>query len=275
MVNEFPQVLTIAGSDSDGSAGMQADLHTFFIRKTYGMSVLVAAVAGNSYGIHAAETLPLHFVDKQFEVLADDFKVRASKTGMLSDASLIEAVVKAYKQFVFGPLVVDPVITTKHGAQLLEAAAFEALKEKLLPLATVATPNFFEAQLLTGRTIDNEQQQTAAAKDIQSLGVQNVIVKGWHNQDNQNEVADYVLLADGSDFWLRHPYFDTTHINGTGDTLSAAIAAEIAKGKDVATAIRIAHDVTATAIEHEIAVGHKFGPINHWAAQDYNKKEDK
>lgn len=200
MVNEFPQVLTIAGSDSDGSAGMQADLHTFFIRKTYGMSVLVAAVAGNSYGIHAAETLPLHFVDKQFEVLADDFKVRASKTGMLSDASLIEAVVKAYKQFDFGPLVVDPVITTKHGAQLLEAAAFEALKEKLLPLATVATPNFFEAQLLTGRTIDNEQQQTAAAKDIQSLGVQNVIVKGWHNQDNQNEVADYVLLADGSDF---------------------------------------------------------------------------
>ena len=111
MVNEFPQVLTIAGSDSDGSAGMQADLHTFFIRKTYGMSVLVAAVAGNSYGIHAAETLPLHFVDKQFEVLADDFKVRASKTGMLSDASLIEAVVKAYKQFDFGPLVVDPVIT--------------------------------------------------------------------------------------------------------------------------------------------------------------------
>nr|WP_273708930.1 hydroxymethylpyrimidine/phosphomethylpyrimidine kinase [Leuconostoc mesenteroides] len=231
MVNEFPQVLTIAGSDSDGSAGMQADLHTFFIRKTYGMSVLVAAVAGNSYGIHAAETLPLHFVDKQFEVLADDFKARASKTGMLSDASLIEAVVKAYKQFDFGPLVVDPVITTKHGAQLLEAAAFEA-------------------QLLTGRTIDNEQQQTAAAKDIQSLGVQNVIVKGWHNQDNQNEVADYVLLADGSDFWLRHPYFDTTHINGTGDTLSAAIAAEIAKGKDVATAIRIAHDVAATAIEH-------------------------
>ena len=177
MVNEFPQVLTIAGSDSDGSAGMQADLHTFFIRKTYGMSVLVAAVAGNSYGIHAAETLPLHFVDKQFEVLADDFKVRASKTGMLSDASLIEAVVKAYKQFDFGPLVVDPVITTKHGAQLLEAAAFEALKEKLLPLATVATPNFFEAQLLTGRTIDNEQQQTAAAKDIQSLGVQNVMSK--------------------------------------------------------------------------------------------------
>lgn len=141
MVNEFPQVLTIAGSDSDGSAGMQADLHTFFIRKTYGMSVLVAAVAGNSYGIHAAETLPLHFVDKQFEVLADDFKVRASKTGMLSDASLIEAVVKAYKQFDFGPLVVDPVITTKHGAQLLEAAAFEALKE-----------NFYHWQQLQHRT---------------------------------------------------------------------------------------------------------------------------
>ncbi|GMA69797.1 hydroxymethylpyrimidine/phosphomethylpyrimidine kinase [Leuconostoc litchii] len=274
MINDFPQVLTIAGSDSDGSAGLQADLHTFFIRNTYGMSVLVAAVAGNSYGIHAAETLPLEFIEKQFEVLADDFHIRASKTGMLSDDKLIETVVKAYQKYNFGPLVVDPVITTKHGAQLLKESAFKALKEQLLPLATVATPNFFEAQLLTGRVIDSEQQQVAAAKDIQALGVQNVIVKGWHNQENQNEVADYVLLADGTEFWLRHPYFITTHINGTGDTLSATIAAEISKGQDIATAIRIAHDITTTAIAHEIAVGHKFGPINHWAAQTYKQKED-
>lgn len=268
MTNEFPQVLTIAGSDSDGSAGMQADLHTFFIRKTYGMSVLVAAVAGNSYGIHAAETLPLAFIDQQFEALADDFKIKASKTGMLSDAALIGTVVKAYQTYDFGPLVVDPVITTKHGAQLLENEAFKALKQQLLPLATVATPNFFEAQLLTGRTIQSETDQAAAARDIQALGVQNVIVKGWHHQDDQQEVADYVLLDDGSDFWLRHPYFDTTHINGTGDTLSATIAAEIAKGQSVANAIRIAHDVTTAAIASEIAVGHQFGPINHWAAQN-------
>ena len=267
-MNEFPQVLTIAGSDSDGSAGMQADLHTFFIRKTYGMSVLVAAVAGNSFGIHAAETLPLPFIEKQFEVLADDFQIRASKTGMLSDADLIATVVTAYKTYNFGPLVVDPVITTKHGAQLLADSAFQALKTQLLPLAEVATPNFFEAQLLTGRTINSEAEQREAARDIQKFGVKNVVIKGWHNQKNQSEVADYVLLANGSDFWLRHSYFDTTHINGTGDTLSATIAAEIAKGTDVATAIKIGHDVTTAAIEHEIAVGHQFGPINQWAAAD-------
>ena len=146
MTNEFPQVLTIAGSDSDGSAGMQADLHTFFIRKTYGMSVLVAAVAGNSYGIHAAETLPLAFIDQQFEALADDFKIKASKTGMLSDAALIGTVVKSYQTYDFGPLVVDPVITTKHGAQLLENESFKAQKQQQLPFSTVDTPNFFEAQ---------------------------------------------------------------------------------------------------------------------------------
>lgn len=267
-MNEFPQVLTIAGSDSDGSAGMQADLHTFFIRKVYGMSVLVAAVAGNSYGIHAAETLPLAFIEKQFEVLADDFKIRASKTGMLSDADLIDTVVAAYQKYDFGPLVVDPVITTKHGAQLLADSAFQALKTKLLPLAEVATPNFFEAQLLTGRTIDSEDEQRRAANDIKKLGVKNVVVKGWHNQTDQDEVADYVLLDDGRDFWLRHQFFNTTHINGTGDTLSAAIAAELGKGKEVAEAIEIGHDVTMTAIEHEIAVGHQFGPINHWASEN-------
>lgn len=265
-MNEFPQVLTIAGSDSDGSAGLQADLHTFFIRKTYGMSVLVAAVAGNSYGIHASETLPLTFIEKQFDVLSDDFKIRASKTGMLSDATLIKTVVQAYQKYDFGPLVVDPVITTKHGAQLLVDSAFQALKELLLPLAEVATPNFFEAQLLTGVTISSEADQREAAKAIQSLGVKNVVVKGWHNQTDQSEVADYVLLADGSDFWLRHRYFDTTHINGTGDTLSATIAAELAKGETVEQAIRVGHEVTTTAIENEIAVGHQFGPINHWAA---------
>lgn len=267
-MNEFPQVLTIAGSDSDGSAGLQADLHTFFIRKTYGMTVLVAAVAGNSYGIHASETLPLTFVEKQFEVLADDFKIRASKTGMLASAQLIETVVRAYQQYEFGPLVVDPVITTKHGARLLADSAFQALKEQLLPLAEVATPNFFEAQLLTGLSINSEDTQREAAQAIRKLGVKNVIVKGWHHQADQSEVSDYVLLADGRDFWLRHQYFDTTHINGTGDTFSATITAELAKGQSVERAILTGHEVTIAAIENGIAVGHQFGPINHWAAED-------
>lgn len=271
MINDFPQVLTIAGSDCDGSAGMQADLHTFFVRQTYGMSVLVAAVAGNSYGIQAAENLPLDFVAKQFEVLAADFKIRAAKTGMLGTADLIKTVVTAYQNYDFGPLVVDPVITTKHGAQLLEDEAFTSLKQELLPLATVATPNFFEAQLLTGLAIKGRDDQKAAALAIQALGVDNVVVKGWH-RPGQEQVYDYVVYDDGGEEWLVHPYYDTEHINGTGDTFSATIAAELAKGQPLKQAIKTAHDVTVAAISKPIEVGHKFGPINHWASQDLNIK---
>ncbi|KRM05282.1 hydroxymethylpyrimidine phosphomethylpyrimidine kinase [Liquorilactobacillus ghanensis DSM 18630] len=265
MVNEYPQVMTIAGSDSDGSAGMQADLETFFTRKVYGISIMTACVAGNSYGIHASATLPLDFIRQEFADTAADFKVKAAKTGMLADTELIKEVVADYQKYAFGPLVVDPVIMTKHGNQLLEEQAVDTLRKLLIPLATVLTPNFYESEKLTGMQIKTDVDLEKAAHKLQELGAKNVVAKGSHHDPQQTTVKDFVLLASGKSFWLTDRYYPTTHINGTGDSLSACIAAEIAKGTDIEKAIRIAKDYVNTAIKQEIAVGHKFGPINHWA----------
>ena len=268
MANEFPQVMTIAGSDSDGSAGMQADLYTFFARKVHGAAVMTAAVAGNSYGIHANIALPTDFIDQEFADLADDYHILAAKTGMLADSTLIRNVVKNYKKYDFGPLVVDPVIMTKHGAQLLEESAFATLREELVPLATVITPNFFEAEKLAEMKITSDADMEAAARKIKAMGAKNVVVKGQHHDSTQTEVRDFVLLESGKSFWLTETYVNTDRVNGTGDSLSACITAEIAKGVDIETAIRTAKKFVHVAIANEIQVGHKFGPINHWAYQD-------
>lgn len=263
---QYIQVMTIAGSDSDGSAGMQADLHTFFTRSVYGVSVLTACVAGNSYGIGASLTLPIEFIEKEFSLISEDYQIRAAKTGMLADSELIETVVKNYQQYDFGPLVVDPVIVTKHGNLLLEEDALKSLKEKLVPLATVLTPNFYEAEKLTETKIRNESDYVKAASLLQKMGARNVMIKGYHsNETSQDVVNDYVLLESGHSFWLSATFYPTDRINGTGDSLSACIAAELAKGQTVETAIRIAKEYVNRAICEEIYVGHKYGPINHWA----------
>ncbi|EOS7861967.1 bifunctional hydroxymethylpyrimidine kinase/phosphomethylpyrimidine kinase [Enterococcus hirae] len=268
MNDQYVQVMTIAGSDSDGSAGMQADMHTFFTCGVYGVSVMTACVAGISYGIGASVTLPSAFIDKEFSLIAEDYQIRAAKTGMLADSELIETVVKNYQKYNFGPLVVDPVIVTKHGDLLLEEAALSSLKEKLVPLATVLTPNFYEAEKLTGRTLKTDEDYVQAAVDLQAMGAKNVMIKGFHTKEsNQEEVRDYVLLESGRSFWLSAVFYPTDRINGTGDTLSACIAAELAKGKTVEEAIRTAKDYVNLAIGEEIIVGHKYGPINHWAAE--------
>ncbi|WP_461225151.1 bifunctional hydroxymethylpyrimidine kinase/phosphomethylpyrimidine kinase [Lacticaseibacillus suihuaensis] len=265
MANEFPQVLTIAGVDSDGSAGAQADLHSFFMRGTYGTLILTAAVAGNSYGIHDAALMTNTFIDHQFDALAADLKIRACKTGMLANAAMISDVARNLTKYDFGPLVLDPVISTKHGNLLMESDAFETLKKELIPLATVITPNFYEAEHLTGMTLDTPEQIVDAAQAIRAMGAKNVVLKGRHDSDQQTEVRDYVLLESGRAFWLTGPYFATDRKNGTGDSLSAVITAELGKGNSVEDAIRIAKRFVDTAIQNEIAVGHQFGPINHWA----------
>ncbi|WP_225046769.1 bifunctional hydroxymethylpyrimidine kinase/phosphomethylpyrimidine kinase [Lacticaseibacillus kribbianus] len=265
MANEFPQVLTIAGVDSDGSAGGQADLHSFFMRGTYGALILTAAVAGNSYGIHDAALMSNDFIDHQFDALAADLQIRACKTGMLANAAQISDVAKNLTKYDFGPLVLDPVISTKHGNLLMESDAFETLKQELIPLATVITPNFYEAEHLTGMTLDSDAKIIAAAKAIQDMGAKNVVLKGRHDSETQTEVRDYVLLQSGRAFWLTGPYYATDRKNGTGDSLSAVITAELGKGVSVEDAIRIAKRFVDTAIRNEIAVGHQFGPINHWA----------
>ena len=263
MTNQFPQVLTIAGSDCDGSAGMQADMNTFQRCGVYGMSVLTAAVAGNSYGIFASQPMPVDFINKQFSVLADDFAIKACKTGMLTDAITIETVAQNYQKYDLGPLVLDPVIITKHGDMLLQEDAYETLKAQLIHQATVLTPNYFEAIKLTGIQIESTDDALKAAQILQTMGAKNVMVKGRHNDMKQEEVTDLVLLEDGTSFTLSEPFVNTTHINGTGDLLSACIAAELAKGTNTGAAIRQAKKFVTAAITNQIDVGHKFSPANH------------
>lgn len=267
MTQEHIEAVTIAGNDSDGSAGMPADLHAFYARNVYGMGILTAAVAGNSQGIFAQEIMPVDFIKKQFEVLDEDFKIKAVKTGMLANKEVIHVVAEELKKTKWPNVVLDPVIITKHGAALLSDDAYQAFLDELLPLATIITPNFFEAQKLTGLELKDEEEIKRGAQMLQNMGASNVLIKGQHT-GNQKEVKDYLLLADSSEAWFSKPYFETDRVNGTGDTLSAVIAAELAKGTSIKEAVKIAKDFTYEAISHPINVGSKWGPINHLKAQE-------
>lgn len=263
-MNSYPQVLTIAGSDCDGSAGAQADLKTFMARNTYGMSVLTSAVAGNSYQISASHIMPVDFINAQCDALAEDFTISAFKTGMLADTPTINAVVDNITKYDFGFFVLDPVITTKHGNMLLEESAYQTLTTKLLPLADMITPNFFEAQKLADMEINNDDDMVAAAKKLQAKGVKNVLLKGRHNDDSQTEVRDLLLLENGDTKWFAEDFIKTDRVNGTGDTLAACIVAEYAKENSIADSVATAKKFTHAAIKNEIEIGHKFGPINHF-----------
>lgn len=263
-VAQFPQALSIAGSDSGGGAGMQADLKTIQERHVFAATVLVAITAQNTLGVQDAFALPTTLIDEQFASLAADLAIKACKTGMLADVERVKAVVANLKRYNFGPLTVDPVMIAKGGAPLLSEAAVVTVRDELIPLATVLTPNLPEAEALTGLTITTDQQMRQAAEQLQTLGAANVIVKGGH-EANPELANDYVLLADGRSFWLSSPRLNTHNTHGTGDTLSACITAELAKGADVETAIRIGKTYVSAAIAQGIVVGHGHGPLNHWA----------
>lgn len=266
------QVVSIAGNDCDGSAGLTADLHSFYARGTYGLSVLTAAVAGNSQGIFAQTIMPLSFIEKQFAVLNDDYEIKAAKTGMLANKEVITTVTNCLKKYDFGHLVIDPVIITKHGAALLDDDAYQTFLDDLLPLAEVITPNFYEQQKLTGSQLFSLDEIKAGAKKLRALGAKNVLMKGRHDLPEQTTVTDWLLTADGTFHSFTKPLQKTNRVNGTGDTLSAVITAELGKGKTVTEAVRIAKDFTYEAIAHPIEVGHKFGPINHLAAQKISEE---
>ena len=262
-VNRTPQVVTIAGSDSGGGAGLQADLKTFQARHVFGMSIVVALTAQNTYGVQASLPIPGGFIDAQFQSLAADFNIRAAKTGMLADREHVEAVVRNLQQVDFGPLIVDPVMVAKGGATLLASEAVVTIKEQLLPLADVVTPNLPEAEILVGKKIVTHADMVRAARMIQTLGVKHVIIKGGHRQNHKAE--DLILLADGTCYWLSAPRIATANTHGTGDTFSACIAAELAKGQPLKAAIMTAKAFLQGAISQGISVGHGHGPTNHWA----------
>ncbi|WP_421017013.1 bifunctional hydroxymethylpyrimidine kinase/phosphomethylpyrimidine kinase [Furfurilactobacillus cerevisiae] len=260
-----PQVLTIAGSDCDGSAGAQADLLTFFHQQTYGLSIMTSCVAGNSIGIQDSTDLPHDFIVNEFEAIFSDFHVAGAKTGMLSSPDVIEVTRYYLERYQVKNFVLDPVIMTKHGAQLIGDKAVGAIIRKLIPISLCITPNFYEAQVLSGMTIKSEQDYYSAALTIQSEGAKNVLIKGSHDDvDDKGQITDYLLSEDGQLKQYKKALRPTTHINGTGDTLSACIVAEIAKGSSVATAVQTAEDYLLNAVTWDLNIGSKFGPINHW-----------
>ncbi|WEV43566.1 bifunctional hydroxymethylpyrimidine kinase/phosphomethylpyrimidine kinase [Lactobacillus sp. ESL0684] len=264
-INSFPQVLTIAGTDSSGGAGVMADLKTFQMQQVFGTAVIVAVTAQNTLGVQATHLLPLEMIDAQCAALADDLDIRACKTGMLGDAEHVHQVAVNLQKYDFGPVTVDPVMVAKGGAQLLSDEAVETVKKELLPLATLVTPNLPEAEVLTGMKITSEQQYPDVAHTLQDMGVKNVIIKGGH-MDNE-DVRDYTLLADGTSFWTSSKRTHTKRTHGTGDTLAAAITSQLALGQDLTNAIKIAKKYVTATIEHTIQVGHDHGPLNHWAKQ--------
>ncbi|BAP86708.1 phosphomethylpyrimidine kinase [Paucilactobacillus hokkaidonensis JCM 18461] len=269
MVDQFPQALSIAGSDSGGGAGMQADLKTIQERHVFATTVLVAITAQNTLGVKDAFPLPTKIIDEQFAALDEDLQIKACKTGMLADVTRVKAVVANLKKYDFGPLTLDPVMIAKGGAPLLSEDAVIVVRDELLPLATIVTPNLPEAEKLTGQTINTTDDMQMAAKKLQNMGVQNVIIKGGHFE-NDNQSSDFVLLSNGRSFWLSAPRVNTANTHGTGDTLSACITAELAKGNSVEQAIKISKQFVDATIRDGIKVGHGHGPLNHWA---YRKVE--
>jgi len=259
------RALTIAGSDSGGGAGIQADLKTFAARGVYGLSVLTALTAQNTVGVQGVFEIPPAFVALQIDSIVSDIGVDVVKTGMLYSAPIIAAVAAKITEHRLTPLVVDPVMVAKGGDVLLRNDAREALIQQLLPLATLVTPNLPEACVLCGFEIGNLVEMRRAAKAIQCLGPQNVLVKGGHLPGGIEAID---LLYDGSSFQeFRAPRIQTRNDHGTGCTFASAIAAELAKGHPMADAVAIAKDyltqVLATSANLEI--GHGHGPMNHMA----------
>jgi hydroxymethylpyrimidine/phosphomethylpyrimidine kinase len=254
------RVLTIAGSDSGGGAGIQADLKTMLAHGVHGMSAITAVTVQNSVGVQGFYELEPRAVYEQIESVATDIGVDAVKTGMLASGAIIEAVADACERFALPNLVVDPVAVSKHGDPLLRPDAVEALRTRLLPLATIVTPNLGEAKLLTGVEPRSRADLQAAAVALAELGPRWVLVKGGHLPGD--EAVD--LLWDGtSGIELRAPRVATPHTHGTGCTLASAIASNLAVGLDVASAVGEAKRFVSGAIAGSFPLGKGIGPTDH------------
>jgi hydroxymethylpyrimidine/phosphomethylpyrimidine kinase len=263
------KVLTIAGSDSGGGAGIQADLKTFQELEVFGMSALTAVTAQNTLGVQAVFPMTPEAVIQQIQSIGEDIGTDALKTGMLFNAEIIKAVSERINYFNWKNLVVDPVMIAKGGASLLQIEAISALKQYLLPLAMVITPNIPEAEVLTDLSIRTEEDKREAAQRLYDLGVKNVVIKGGHDEDH-NESTD--LLFDGKNFTMfTSTRVQTKNTHGTGCTFSAAVTAELAKGLPVCEAVSKAKNFIQAAIEDQLQIGQGHGPTNHWAYRKRNE----
>ncbi len=254
----LPRVLTVAGSDSGGGAGIQADLKTMLACGVHGMSVLAAVTAQNSVGVQGYWELPVEAVRAQLDSVLSDIGVDVVKTGMLASTQLVEAVAEVLAT-VKAPVVVDPVGMSKHGDPLLAADAVKAVRESLLPVATVVTPNLHEVTQLTGFEVTGEDDLLDAARAVHDLGPRWVLIKGGHLE---GEAVD--LLFDGTESTtFRAPRLDNRHTHGTGCTLASAIASYLGAGHEVPAAVGLAKEYVTGAIGSGFSLGAGIGPVDH------------
>jgi hydroxymethylpyrimidine/phosphomethylpyrimidine kinase len=252
--------LTIAGSDSGAGAGIQADLKTFAALGTYGCCVITAVTAQNTKGVDRVFELPFDVVAAQIDSVFNDFKIEAVKTGMLGNSEIVEVVAQKLRDYQVKNLVVDPVMISKNGIRLLKRGAEKVLLEKLLPLAAVVTPNLPEAESLSGMKIASIKDSKKAAAKILSLGSRSVVIKGGHS-----EGAPTDLFYDGKEFReLVSERIETKNDHGVGCTFSAAIAALLAKGQDLWSALTGAKEYTTAALRTSYSIGGGRSPVNHF-----------
>lgn len=262
--------LTIAGSDSSGGAGVQADLKAFSANGVFGMSVITAITAQNTQGVIDIETLSPKIIGSQLDAIFIDMPVDTIKIGMVSNQEAIKKIAEKLKQYRPSPIVLDPVMISKSGHALLEADAKATLIKELLPLATLVTPNLPEAAELTDKTLETVEDMEEAARLIKVMGPRAVLVKGGHLKDDPIDV-----LFDGTDMHhLRGKRIETRHTHGTGCTLSSAIAAQLAKGVSLVNAVETAKHYVQKAIEAAPGLGHGSGPLHHFYHWDLNTQEE-
>jgi hydroxymethylpyrimidine/phosphomethylpyrimidine kinase len=254
-----PRALTIAGSDSGGGAGIQADLRTFAVLGVWGTSAITSITVQNTRGVTGVADVPAETVAAQIRAVADDIGVDAAKTGMLSSRSIVEAVADAIDAGSVPNLVVDPVFLSKHGHALLREDAVDALRRRLVPLATLVTPNLPEACGLVGFDVTSRDEMRKAADEVLALGAGAVLVKGGHLAENG---ADDYFADDERSEWIEGERIDTPHTHGTGCVLSAAIAANLARGQQLLEAVRLGKAFVTEAIRHSLAIGGGIGPVD-------------
>ena len=259
----YSRVLSIAGSDSGGGAGIQADLKTIAALGCYGMTAITALTAQNTCGVRAIFDVSVTMVAHQIDAVVEDIGVDSVKIGMLHSADIVQAVAQAIDRHTLKNIVLDPVMVATSGAVLIEHPAIEALICELFTRATIVTPNLDEAALLVRKPVDSEQSMAVAAQELLAMGAPAVLLKGGHLPGDQ--VSDLLMIADGQTYWMRAPRIQTANTHGTGCTLSSAIASYLALGLSLVDAVQAARQFVRGALSAGAAVqtGQGSGPLNH------------
>jgi len=254
------KVLTIAGSDCSGGAGIQADLKTFSAHGVYGMSVITAVTAQNTQGVFAVQDISRDVIAKQIEAIFDDIEVDGVKVGMVSQVQTIEVIAERLRHYAPQTIVVDPVMVSKSGYHLLNPDAEVTLIKELLPLAMLVTPNIPEAEVMTKMSIRTLEQMEGAARAIYQMGAKNVLLKGGHLEEDAIDI-----LYDGQEFsYFSSARIATKNTHGTGCTLSSAITANLTLGYSLNKAVSLAKEYITIAIQHSLSIGKGVGPTHHF-----------